>query len=558
MTSPRVPAPAGAGFPFPAVVRRFLPWGPARPFGPLLALALPLALLALVPAAALLAMAASGVSGAFAGFGPSHWRALGETAALLAGVAALAGSIGLGGAWLVSLYALPCRRWLDIGLVLPLAFPTYLAAFVAVEALDFFGPVQSAWRAIIGAESIREYRFPEIRSLGGAILVMGLVLAPYIYLPCRIVFRHGGRNAIDAARLAGASGWGLFARIGWPIGRRAAAGGLLLALLEALNDIGATEHLGVASLSVVIRDLWFTRGDTAGAAQLALAPLALVFLAYALDRNGRREAEGGPARRASPPPRLIPMGKAAAVLAFIALVLPVLLGFALPALHLIVLAADHLRSGGATDEFLPALGRSLLVAGGATALVLAASTVLALAFRQRPDLAGLKRLAIIGYAVPGTVLVVALLPFFRTVDDGIEALGGTWFVTGSLTAVLIALTVRFLAVGAHPAAMALGRLPPNLDHVARVHGRAGWRLALRVHLPAMRPGLLWGGALVFVDAMKELPATLLLRPFNFETLATRTYSEASASRFGAASVEALAILAVSALAVLLLRPRDGD
>jgi len=499
----------------------------------------------LAPGVGLLSLIAQ----AFGGFSltPTQSFAARETGLLMLGVAVFAGSLGVGTAWLVSLYAFPLRRVLEVGLLLPLAFPTYLAAYVAVDLFGYFGPVQSLWRALGGTG-----RFFEFRSLTGAVLVLGLVLFPYVYVPCRLVFGRTGRSMIDAARLLGTSGVRLFIRIGLPVARPALIGGVVLALLETLNDIGASEHLGISSLSVVIRDLWLNRGDPGGAARIAGVLAVITMLLLLLDPENRRASGGRGQAKAGARAALIPLSGLKAGLALALCALPVLLGFLLPALFLLSRAV--LYAGQQADW--PALAHatltSLLLASGVSVMVMLAGALLAMAMRGLPGLGAARVLANLGYALPGTVLVLAILPVLRWSEHGLGAFGVVILFSGSAIGLVYALGVRFFGIGTAQAALALGRLPANVDAIARLHGMGDIRLALKVHWPVMRPGLLLGGALVFIDTIKELPATLLLRPLNFETLATRAYAEAGAGLFEHAAVESLLILLISGMASVLL------
>lgn len=481
----------------------------------------------------------------------TQWYTVAEMAKLLAGVALVAGSIGLAGAWLVSLYDFPFRRAIEIGLVLPLALPTYLAAFVAVDLLDFFGPVQTLYRALIGAKTMADYRFFDIRSLGGAIFVLGLVLSPYVYLACRIVFMGAGRNIIDAARLLGSKGTRLFVRVGLPIAMPALVAGLVLASLETINDIGATEFLGVSSFSVAIRDTWLNRGDLAGAVRLAFVLLLVVSMLLFLTRHldGRRY---GPAARGPARPSRIPLAGGPALAACFATGLPVLLGFVAPTGFLIWRAGQYAAQQRFDFDLLRSAMASLSLGLAVSLAVVLVGALLTIALRIVPGWRSAGKLATLGYAVPGTVLVLSIFPVIRWLDDLAYALGLPLLLAGSMAGIAFALVVRFLGIAVAQSGLALDRLPRTIDWVARLHGMSDLRLAWHVHLPAMLPGLLIAATMVFIDTVKELPATLLMRPLNFETLATRAYSQASAGVFEHAAVESLIILAFSGLAALIL------
>lgn len=510
-------------------------------------------LVSALPALGFLGLMQGGTGADWLRFSDAQMAATRETAMLLAGVIVLAGSMGLVSAWLVSIYDFPLRRWLETALVLPLAFPTYLAAFVAVDLLDFYGPVQSLWRRLIGAKTLRDYSFFETRSLAGAIVVMALVLFPYVYISCRLVFSHGGRNVIDAARLLGARGWRLFLAIGVPLAWPALAAGLALVVLEVINDIGATQHMGVSSFSVAISDLWLNRGDLPGATRLSGMLILIVAAALFLARPKTRGHHAPP--RAIGQPRRIRLGGIGAAFALLATLMPVLVGFVIPTAFLIWRAGQYAAAQKFDPEFLAAAGSSLVFALTVAGVVMLLGALLTIAIRIAPRLSPAARVAAIGYAIPGTVLVLALFPVFRAADNLMATLGLPFILSGTFAAMSFALVVRFVGIGAGQAGLALRRLPMSIDWVARIHGMKDWKLALHVHLPAMMPGLMLGGTLVFIDTIKELPATLLLRPLNFETLATRAYAQASAGTFEHAALESLGILVLSGTAALMLTRR---
>lgn len=509
-----------------------------------------LAVLVLLPASGFFSLMSGATAGAFR-LSPTQWHTIKEMTQLLIGVALISGSIGLISAWLVSIYEFPLRRWIEIGLVLPLALPTYLAAFVAVDLLDFFGPVQTAYRAVIGAKTMADYRFFDIRSLSGAAVVLGLVLAPYVYLGCRIVFLQSGRSIIEAARLLGARGGKLFFRVGLPVAVPAMVAGIVLVSLETLNDIGATEFLGVSSFSVAIRDFWLNRGDLAGAVRLAamllLVVAGLLFLTRHLDGRQLRI----PSRGAARPTRIQVSARQGWVLTVLT-GLPVLLGFVLPTGFLLWRAVQYAAQQRFDAGLVQAALSSLILGVAVAGVALVAGALITIGLRIVPRLRSTSRIASFGYAIPGTVLVLSIFPVMRWSDQMLGAVGIGLAVSGTLAGIVFALVVRFLGIGVSQTGLALDRLPRSIDWVARIHGMSDFKLAWRVHLPAMAPGLLIAAILIFIDTVKELPATLLMRPLNFETLATRAYAQASAGVFEHAALESLLILALSGLAALML------
>ncbi|WP_431821903.1 ABC transporter permease [Burkholderia sp. F1] len=499
----------------------------------------------------------------------AHWRhlaefvlpqALANTLLLLAGVGAIVTLVGTGCAWLVTAYDFPGRRALTWALLLPLAVPTYIVAFAYLDLLHPIGPVQGAIRWLLGFDSPRQFRLPDLRSLPGAIFVLGFVLYPYVYLSTRAMFVTQSASLLEAARTLGAGRIATFWRVVVPLARPAIAVGVSLALLETLNDIGASEFLGVQTLTVSVYTTWITRSDLAGAAQIALAMLAIVVGMIVLERYGRRRQRYAHGRRmrALAPRRLSgPAAWGAAALGW----LPVLLGFGAPAAYLAVETGKRLHLvGGVSAQLLTGLANTLTIALAATVATLACGLIVAWAARAQRDSAGVgparvgARIASLGYAVPGTVLAIGLLLPLAAADRAIGAALGRdgLILMGSATALVIAYTVRFLAISAGSIEAGLARIPPSLEQAARSLGETAGGTLRRVHLPLLRPALTTSALLVFVDAMKELPATLLLRPLNFDTLATWLYAEAARGTYEEGAVAALAIVLAGLVPVILL------
>nr|WP_321870443.1 iron ABC transporter permease [Burkholderia ubonensis] len=499
----------------------------------------------------------------------AHWRhlaefvlpqALANTLLLLAGVGAIVTLVGTGCAWLVTAYDFPGRRALTWALLLPLAVPTYIVAFAYLDLLHPIGPVQGAIRWLLGFDSPRQFRLPDLRSLPGAIFVLGFVLYPYVYLSTRAMFVTQSASLLEAARTLGAGRIATFWRVVVPLARPAIAVGVSLALLETLNDIGASEFLGVQTLTVSVYTTWITRSDLAGAAQIALTMLAIVVGMIVLERYGRRRQRYAHGRRMRPlaPRRLSgPAAWGAAALGW----LPVLLGFGAPAAYLAVETGKRLHLvGGVSAQLLTGLANTLTIALAATAATLACGLIVAWAARAQRDSAGTgparvgARIASLGYAVPGTVLAIGLLLPLAAADRAIGAALGRdgLILMGSAAALVIAYTVRFLAISAGSIEAGLARIPPSLEQAARSLGETAGGTLRRVHLPLLRPALTTSALLVFVDAMKELPATLLLRPLNFDTLATWLYAEAARGTYEEGAVAALAIVLAGLVPVILL------
>jgi iron(III) transport system permease protein len=488
--------------------------------------------------------------------------ALVQTALLLLGVAAVTVAIGVGAAWAVTTFQFPGRDTLAWMLVLPLAIPTYIVAYVYVDLLGAFGPLQSALRAAFGWKTAADYWFPNVRSLPGAVLLMGLVLYPYVYLAARAMFQTQAAQFAEAARVLGARPFRLAWQISLPLARPAIAVGVALALLETLNDIGLSEYLGVETLTLSIFTTWLNRNSLAGAAQIACALLLFVAALIALERYGRRGrsftamTQQG-ARFSS---RIVLKGPSR-WLAALACCVPVLLGFLLPAGFLVYEVVQRgLLVGFDPDLIRPAL-TTVALAAAATALVLAIgfAAIAAARYLRHSFVDACVNVAGIGYAIPGAVLALGLLTPLVLADEGINAivraLGGAGvglILAGSVAALVIAYVVRFLAIALGFAQAGFTRISPEFDDVARMLGAGPATLARTIHLPLLRPAI-WGAALlVFVDCLKELPATLLLRPLNVETLSTYIYQYATRGSFEEGSLAALIIVVVGIPAVMLI------
>lgn len=480
-----------------------------------------------------------------------------QTALLLAGVAAVTTVAGTGTAWLVTTFHFPGRNVLLWLLPLPLAIPTYIAAYVYVDIFDAVGPVQAALRSLFGWQTARDYWFPPIRSLGGAVFVIGFVLYPYVYLAARAMFQTQCAIFIDAARVVGATPWRLMRDVTLPLARPALAVGVSLALLETLNDIGASEYLGVQTLTLSVFTTWLNRGSLPGAAQIALSLLAVVAMLIALERYGRRRQhyQSSQPRIAAP----IPLRGARRWLATAACFVPIALGFLIPAGFLLRETISRGHIFGFDPDLLRYGATTLLLAGSATAAVLVLGLAAALSLRlvRRYFVLACVTFATLGYAIPGTVLALGLLSPLVAVDEAINWLNlritgvpAGLILAGSSAAVVVAYVVRFLAISIGFAQAGLARISTELDEGARLCGAGPMMLVRSVHVPLLRPAL-WGAALlVFVDCLKELPMTLLLRPLNTETLSTYIYQFATRGSFEEGALAALLIVAAGILPVI--------
>ena len=487
-------------------------------------------------------------------------RATFTTMLLLTGVGAMTAIIGIGTAWLVTMCRFPGRSVFDWALLVPLAVPTYIVAYAYVDIMDFTGPVQSLIRSLFGYESASEYWFPEIRTLGGAVFVMSLVLYPYVYLTARANFMLQSTCTLDVSRTLGADPVRLFLRVGLPLARPSITVGISLVLMECLNDIGAVEFFGVRTLTFSIYDTWLNRSSLAGAAQLSCTILLFVFLLLWLERYARRNQRYAMTSSHYRPLPCFLLNRRKSVLAIIACTLPIFLGFVMPALLLLDFASRRIATV-TEPAYLSAIGNSLVLSLPAAALTVIFGLVLSYSLRlwHSPVLGTMVHIASIGYAVPGTVLAIGILYPLATFDNLLDGFTRQYLgfavgllLTGSGVALIYAYSSRFLAISVGQLESGFGKVSTNLDMASRTLGKGNWQILLQIHIPLLRPVLLSAFLLVFVDCMKELPATILLRPFNFETLATTVYAFASRESFEDSAISALTIVLVGLLPVILL------
>jgi iron(III) transport system permease protein len=483
--------------------------------------------------------------------------ALRDTLLLLGGVAVVTAVVGTGAAWLVTAYRFPGRDGLAWLLALPLALPTYIVAYIYVDMFDALGPVQNLIQAITGARPGAWY--PQIRSTGGAVFVFSLVLYPYVFLAARAMFQTQSASMFEVARTLGATRFMLARHVALPLARPALAVGLSLALMEALNDIGASEYLGVRTLTLSIFTTWLNRSSLPGAAQIACIMLIVVAGLIALERYGRRDKRFHIVLRRPRTLTPIVLTGRTAWAATLVCAIPVLLGFVLPMVYLV----HEVITRGLLLGFDPELVRhtltTLALAATATAVALVIGLAAVVATRQlrRPFANAALALAGLGYAVPGTVLALALLSPLIAIDESLNwvsrALWGAGVglvVAGSSAAIVIAYVIRFLTIATGSAQAGLARISTHVDDAARTLGAKPGRIMRLIHVPLARPALGGAALLVFVDCLKELPATLLLRPLNVETLSTYIYQFAARGTFEEGALAALLIVAAGILPVI--------
>ncbi len=524
--------------------------------------------LAVVIAAAVALPVVSVGSNVFSGGTAGTWSHMASTVLpdyvrttlwLCAGVGTLTVVLGVGTAWLVTHFEFPLRRSFDWLLVLPLAMPAYVMAYTYTDLLQFVGPVQTWLRETMNWTRA-DHRFPDVRSLGGAVLMFGSVLYPYVYMLTRSAFLERGGGVMEAGRSLGLSPWKSFLRVSLPMARPAIAAGVALALMETLADYGTVSYFAVQTFTTGIYRAWFSLGDRVAAAQLAMCLLGFVVLLLALERGSRGPARfhGSGLRRHPPRGAALRGLRAWSAVAFCTL--PLLAGFVIPCgvlLHLAVTAGDA-QFG---VRFFELAGNSIVVAGLTAGLAVLLALLVAYARRLEPrPLTRAAHWAVgLGYALPGSVIAVGVLIPLARLDNWLAITLRSAFgwetgllLTGSIAALVFACLVRFMTAALQTVDSALHLVTPHMDDAARSLGLTPARSLRRVHLPLLRRGLLTAGLLVFIDVMKELPATLVMRPFNFDTLATQAYTLASDERLAEASTASLAIVAVGLLPLIVL------
>ena len=480
---------------------------------------------------------------------------------LMLGVGIGAAVIGASTAWLVTMYRFPGRRILSWALLLPLAMPSYVLAFVITDQLEYAGPVQAALRETFGWTSPRDYWFPEIRSLGGAMVVLSLVLYPYVYLLARAAFTEQCFCLFEASRTLGRGPVRSFLAVALPMARPGIVVGVALALMETLNEFGAVDFFAVPTFTAGIFDVWLNMDSPAGASQLAVALVLFTLALLAVERRARRR--GARVHATTSRVRKLPdypLVRGAGAVALVWCALPVLLGFALPAAVLAGYAIEFHEAALGRD-YLAFAGNSLRLAAVAAVFTTVLGLVLAYGVRlsHRPAMRGMAEAATIGYAVPGAVLAVGLLYPFGAFDNFLDALSRDLFgistgllLSGSVAGLVLGYSARFMSLGFRTLDAGLQRVTPSMGGASRTLGAGPGATLRRVYLPLVRPSLLVAALLVFVDTLKELPLTLLMRPFDFETLATFVYQLASDELLEECALGALTIVAAGVVPVALI------
>lgn len=470
---------------------------------------------------------------------------------LLVGVGVAA--IGMATASAVTLFEFPGRRIFEWALLLPLAMPAYVLAYAYTDFLQYGGPLQSGLRSAFGLQG---RLLPEVRSLGGAVLVFTAALYPYVYLLARTALSERAVHLMEAARLLGAPLSRRIREVALPLARPAVAAGVALALMETLADFGVSSYFGIQTFTAGIYKAWLSMDNRMAAAQLATVLLVFVAVLLRIEHSAQKRmrfAAGRGARAGAADAAPVQLRGGRAALAWGVCAAPIAFGFVLPVLFMLrplVLGWNNLL----WDQFVNWTLNSLWLAGLSAVLATALALALAFAVRRQPDMLtrGAVQLASLGYAVPGAVIVVGLLLPVGWLQAAAPQTGIGYWVTATVLGVVWAYLVRFSAVALQSIQSGYSRIPASFDDSARMLGTTGAGLLARVHWPLLKRSVAVAGLLVFVDVMKELPATLVLRPFNSDTLAVVTYQLARDERLGEAALPALALVLVGLLPVALL------
>ncbi|ENO3978883.1 iron ABC transporter permease [Aeromonas veronii] len=483
---------------------------------------------------------------------------LGNTLGLVVGVVLLSLLFGVPTAWLVAMCQVPGRRALQWALMLPMAMPSYIVAYVYTDLLDYSGPLQAELRALFSWNSPADYWFPAIRSLGGASWVLALVLFPYVYLLTRASFLEQSVSLIHSSRLLGCTPWQSFRRLSLPLARPAIMVAVSLVAMETLADFATVHFFAINTLTTAVYDTWLGYGSLATAAKLSCLMLLAVVLLIALERRSRSRQQVFQKSMGHEQPLRYPLKGMSRWLAGLWCWGLVLAGFGLPFVILLDYGVRYFELSW-TPEFVRFAGNSLAIS--ALTALLAMGIALLLGFFRRLD-GGFKsllplRIAAMGYAMPGTVLAIGVLVPLTALDFAINDLaewlgrqGPGLLLTGTITAIVFGYLVRFVAIAIGSVESSMGKISPSLDMAARSLGQGDGGMLRRVHLPLVRRGLFAGAMLVFIESMKELPAALLLRPFNFDTLATHVYQFVSDEMLERGALGAIVIVLVGLLPLI--------
>ena len=494
------------------------------------------------------------------------WRYVSHTLWLTLGVGSITMLIGTTTAWLVTMYRFPGSRLLSFALLLPLTVPSYVLAFVITEQLEYASTLQSTLRSVFGWQSSADYWFPEIRSLWGAITVLSLVLYPYVYLLARAAFINQCVSLVEVGRTLGSGPLACFVSISLPLARPAIVVGVTLALMETLNEYGTVSFFAVPTITAGIFDVWLNQGSIAGAAQLAMLVLVLVLVLLWVEYRSRLQQRYWGTTTHTQALAPISLRKFPAALALLWCLLPILLGFLLPSLVLLHYAVESYTVTLAQPHFLRYLWNSIGLALSTAVITVGIGVLLVYGVRlsRNRALSTMSAVATSGYAIPGAVLALGIIFSLAALDKILNALSRDWFnvnvglfFSGTVIALIFGYGVRFMTLAYRGIAVGAETITPSISGAARVLGCSPLAALWRVHLPLLRASISTAVLLVFIDTLKELPLTLILRPFNFETLATYVYQYASDELLEESALGALIIVVAGLPATVLLHRNIG-
>ncbi len=464
--------------------------------------------------------------------------------------------IGVSSAWLVTCCEFSGRRHFEWALLLPMAIPAYIIAFIYTDLLEYSGTVQESLRIFFSWKSPSDYWFPEIRSLGGAIFMMTFVLYPYVYLLSRVSFAEQSSSIIEVSRTLGRGPWDTFFRISMPLARPSLAIGVSLVLMEVLNDFGTVDFFAIETFTAGIYDVWMNMDSISGASQLSVALLIFVLFLLFTEKWGRRKQTFSNNTKTKKPIRRYQLQGYKSSISFFVCLIPILFGFILPSL-ILIRDSFIFYDFGDNFEFLKTMSNSFILSSlsAVTTTIFGIFLGYGQRIRKNKFIRGLIRFCSIGYAIPGSVLAVGVIIFFGKIDEFLNFIfevTGEISLSGTLIIIIYAYSVRFLALSFGSIESSLSKVTPNMDAASRTLGMNSRKTLFKVHIPIIQKGVLASAILVFVDCMKELPMTLILRPFNFETLSTNVYQFASDELFAESALTALAIVLTGVIPVIIL------
>lgn len=482
------------------------------------------------------------------------------TSIVLAGISIITVVTGVGLAWIVTVYEFPMRRTMEWLCLIPLAMPAYIVAYAYGELLDYTGFVQSSLRFIFGWGSIKDYWFPSVYSIGGSIFVMSFVLYPYVYLTSRAAFLRQSMTLIEVSSTLGKSSIYSFFHIALPMARPAIIIGLILVIMESMNEFAAFEYYGVDTLSVGVYITWLGKNNLGGAAQIAIFMLLFVFLLMIIEKGLRKKRSFAQNNKKLMSVNRIKLSKGRSVFVMIICALPILIGFLFPSLVLLDFVLKRILEVDAI-KYADLLFNSLFLSIFAAILTIILGVFLVNTYITSNNL--IIRLSVtisrLGYALPGVVIALGVIVPLITLDGLIKNALGQYFnitvgliFSGTMIAIVYAYVIRFLTISYGTIESGFATLNPDIAAASRVLGQSKYSTLIKIQLPIIKPALIMSALLVFVDSMKELPATLILRPFNFDTLATYVYTYASLSQIEEAALPALTIVATGLLPIILI------